>query len=263
MRKYHGNLIHRSRDGYGPIEIIDDGHTRSLHFGNGTRQSAAILHQPGQLLLVYTRVMMSCLLFQPAPRHALLIGLGGGSLAKFLLHHFPDCEVHAVERRAAVAKLAFAYFQLPDTPRLQVHIQDAGQFIQDTRRPPYDLILLDAYDEHGMAPGMEERDFLHACRAALSPQGILAANLWGRERARFKLTLSNLHACFGARPLQLPAEGTTNIITFSAGHALPKLGIKPLPAAMKTLEARCGLELGKFARRLQQHNGTWWERLFA
>ena len=264
MRKYHGQLIHRSRDEFGAIEIIDDGLARSLHFGNEIRQSATALHQPEHLLLAYTRAMMGgALLLQNAPARVLLIGLGGGSLAKFLLHHFPDCQVHAVERRAAVAKLAYAYFQLPDTPRLRVHIEDAGRFMRDHTLAPYALILLDAYDEHGLAPGMEELAFLHACRERLAPRGVLAANLWACERARFKLSLANLRRCFGTPPLQLPSEGSTNVITFSAAHALPKLGKAALPVALKSLETRSGLELGKFARRLYKHNGPWWARLFA
>src|SRR3569623_2268604 len=101
MRKYHVKLVHRSRDADGPLEVVDDGLTRTLHYGNDTRQSTMALADQVNLMLVYTRAMMSCLLFQPAPRRELMIGLGGGSLAKILLHYFPRSDVEAVERRAA------------------------------------------------------------------------------------------------------------------------------------------------------------------
>lgn len=261
MRKYHGTLIHRSRDEHGSLEIVDDVLTRSLHFGNHIRQSAMVHHHPDHLALAYTCAMMSCLLFQPAPSRVLIIGLGGGSLAKFLLRHFPECEVHAVEHRAAVAKLAFGYFQLPDVPRLRLHIEDAGHFIQKPAGEAYDLILLDVYDERGMAAGTEEPAFLEACRARLAPRGLLVTNLWGRERARYKRTLANLQRCFGTPPLQLPSEGTANVITLNARYPLPKLGAAPLPAAVTGLEERCGLPLGKLAHRLHKRNGPWWARL--
>ncbi|MEK7322421.1 MAG: spermine synthase [Pseudomonadota bacterium] len=261
MRKYHGTLIHRSRDEHGTLEIVDDIMTRSLHFGNFIRQSAMVHHHPDHLALAYTCAMMSCLRFQPAPARVLLIGLGGGSLAKFLLRHFPECEVHAVEHRAAVAKLAYGYFQLPDVARLHVHIADAGQFIQTAAGEPFDLILLDAYDERGMATGMDEPAFLEACRQRLAPQGLLVANLWGRERARYKHTLANLQRCFGAPPLQLPSEGTTNVITLSARHALSNPGSHALPPPLLRLEERTGLQLGKLARRLHRRNRPWWARL--
>src|SRR3569623_1391487 len=134
MRKYHGTLIHRSRDADGPIEVVDDGVIRTLHFGNDVRQSSMALHDPVHLMLLYTQAMMSCLLFQPDPKRVLLIGLGGGSLAKFLLHHFPRCKIDAVERRAAVVKLAHGYFQLPETPRLRVTVDDACEHLKLSAR---------------------------------------------------------------------------------------------------------------------------------
>src|SRR3569832_2435289 len=178
MRKYHGKLVHRSRDADGPLEVVDDGLTRTLHFGNDTRQSTMALADPVHLMLVYSRAMMSCLLFQPAPRRVLQNSHGGGSLAKFLLHYFPRCEVEAVERRDAVVRLAHGYFQLPESPRLRVHVEDARDFLAQDTPHRYDLILLDAYDAEGMAAGSAEQDFLASCRARLVSLGLLVVFLW-------------------------------------------------------------------------------------
>lgn len=261
MRKYHGTLIHRSRDADGPLEIVDDGLVRTLHFGNDVRQSTMAVADPVHLMLLYTQAMMSCLLFQPVPARALLLGLGGGSLAKFLLHHFPHCELDAVERRAAVVKLAHGYFQLPETPRLNVHIEEAGHFLgRDTRRR-YDLVLLDAYDAEGMAEESADEEFLRACRDRLTPEGLLVINLWGRDRRHYRRVLAHLQRGFGERPLRLPSEGTTNIITLSGRRPLPRLRLKPLPAHVRPLEERTRLPLAKFARALRRHNAPWWARL--
>ena len=54
MHKYHGRLIHRSRDEHGSLEIVDDILTRSLHFGNHIRQSAMV-HQLPDHRLRYAR----------------------------------------------------------------------------------------------------------------------------------------------------------------------------------------------------------------
>src|SRR3569623_3741806 len=101
MRKYHVTLVHRSRDADGPIEVVDDGVIRTLHFGNDVRQSSMALHAPVHLMLLYAQAMMSCLLFQPGPRRVLLIGLGGGSLARVLRRRWRGCEVGAGGRGAA------------------------------------------------------------------------------------------------------------------------------------------------------------------
>lgn len=261
MRKYHGQLIHRSRDADGVIEIVDDGLTRTLHFGNEIRQSTMALSDPLHLMLAYTRAMMSCLLFQPDPKQVLILGLGGGSLAKFLLHYFPRCEIDVVERRVAVVKLAHGYFHLPESPRLCVHIDDARHFYKRTARHRYDMILLDAYDAEGMAAGSDEYDFLVACRERLSARGVLVVNLWARDRRHYKHMYRHLAACFDERPLRLPSEGGTNVITLSGRRALPRLSLKSLPAEVRPLEAHTGIELTKFAHALRKHNDRWWARL--
>jgi hypothetical protein len=49
------------------------------------------------LELEYTRGMMAFLLFQRMPRDIALIGLGGGSLAKYIHRHLPDSRLTALE----------------------------------------------------------------------------------------------------------------------------------------------------------------------
>ena len=62
---------------------------RSLHIGSDTIQSAMRLARPNDLELAYTRSMMAFLLFTERPARVLMIGLGGGSLAKFIYHRMP------------------------------------------------------------------------------------------------------------------------------------------------------------------------------
>ena len=65
------------------IAVSDARGVRTLHVGGEAIQSAMRLDDPFALALDYTRCMMAFLLFHPEPREALMIGLGGGSLAKF------------------------------------------------------------------------------------------------------------------------------------------------------------------------------------
>lgn len=259
MRKYHGTLIHRSQDRLGSVEVVDDGRIRSLHFGNAVRQSAADLSRPEYLVLNYTRAMMSSLLFSPAPAKVLLIGLGGGSLAKFVLHHFPRCIIDAVDHRELVVKLAHGYFQLPENPRLRIHIMDGVQFVQRqavTAAGYYDLILIDAYNHAGMDDQMGEGSFLRACRILLSDDGLLAINLWGRDQPRYGQVRRSLQSCFGVRPLLLPSEGTTNVIALALRRANNHMRtLKIAEARAKAMERQTGLELLRFSRMLRKQNG--------
>ncbi len=254
MRLYHGTLIHRSRDDYGSIEIVQDEWVRALHFGNAVRQSAMSLHDPSQLVLPYTRAMMGGLLFNADPLRALLIGLGGGSLIRFLSQHFPACTLDVVEIRESVTKLARGYFLLPDDERLHIHIADGADFVRRTKSAPYDLILVDAYDHAGIAPAVATAEFYRDCRACLRATGILAVNLWGRDRAAYRALYTALQAAFGKKLLQLPAEGTSNIITLAPARPLDKRGLRHLLQAARALESHTHLEFVRLARRLHHHN---------
>lgn len=258
MRKYHGTLIHRSQDSLGKIEVVDDGHIRSLHFGNPVRQSATDLSRPEYLVLSYTRAMMGSLLFNPSPAKVLLIGVGGGSLAKFILHHCPHCTIDAVDHRELVVKLAYGYFRLPEDPRLHIHIMDGVRFVHRhaiTAAGSYDLILIDAYNDTGMDDQMGEGSFLRDCRSLLSDDGLLAINLWGRDQPRYGQAHRSLQSCFGAKPLLLPSEGTTNIIALALRGTDFRRAFKIAETRAKVLEYRTGLELLRFSHTLRKQNG--------
>ena len=47
------------------------------------------LDEPDALVTAYTRKMMAFLLFNPAPKRIAMVGLGGGSLAKFCYRNLP------------------------------------------------------------------------------------------------------------------------------------------------------------------------------
>ena len=69
---------------------IDNGRRRSLHFSLAHVQSAMRIEEPFALELAYTRKMMAFRLFLPDPKRVLIIGLGGGSLAKYCYRHLPQ-----------------------------------------------------------------------------------------------------------------------------------------------------------------------------
>lgn len=253
MRIYPGTIIHRTQDEFGIIDVVQEARTRSLYFGAPPQQSSMLLRDPVHLVFAYTRAMMACLLFNDKPRSALLIGLGGGSLAKFLLHHFPDCRVDAVESRASVADLAHRFFQLPHDPRLRVHIADGGEFVRDagTSKNDYDFLLVDAYDAAGMASSVNGMAFFDACRARLGRCGILSLNLWGGDRDGLEDTWQALQRSFDGTLLQLPVEAKGNVIALAGNRPFPAHFQKMARERLKAMEARFGIEFSHFLPRLR------------
>ena len=260
---YHGRLVHRRRSRHGVIEVVDDQLTRSLHFGDSTRQSAMYLDHPAVLVLEYTQSMMACLLFNPRPRRILLLGLGGGSLAKFLLQHYPESAVDAVEPERAVLEVARSHFELPTHARLNVHLTDAVSFLNDRCPQPmgYDVILMDIYDANGMVPSMTQADFLASARASLSTRGVLAVNLSRPERALYRQALRNLRRCFPGCVYRLPVIEKGNEIAFALGPGVEPESLKALQRRAEFLRQRLGLDFRDYLSRIRRHNPSLLERL--
>ena len=76
--------------------------TVSLSFESSLIQSCMRLDAPDELVLDYTKAMMGFLLFNPAPSRVLMIGLGGGSMLKYMHSHLPAADITVVEINQAV-----------------------------------------------------------------------------------------------------------------------------------------------------------------
>jgi spermidine synthase len=256
MRKYQGKVIHQSRDHHGIIEVVEDGLQRSMHFGSDAKQSSMLLRDPYQLALTYTRAMCAALLFFPQPRRILLLGLGGGSLAKFFLHHYPDCHIDAVEFRQEVHHVARRFFGLPDDPRLQLFYEDAGSFISTTaiQQEHYDIILVDAFLDRGIAFSVCSMNFFAACHDRLSATGVLAINLWADDRIQAKDFIDDMAHSFDNQVLSLPVEGRANLIGITSRQGPLKKQLRRLDERAKLLEQNTAIEFTHLLHGLRKAN---------
>jgi spermidine synthase len=84
MRLKLGRSGRREQAGGEAIEVVEERGMRVLHLGSHAIQSAMRVTRPWDLELAYTRAMMGFLMFNDTPQDVLMIGLGGGSLAKFI-----------------------------------------------------------------------------------------------------------------------------------------------------------------------------------
>ena len=235
---------------------------RSLHIGSDTIQSSMRLARPNDLELAYTRSMMAFLLFNDAPQRVLMVGLGGGSLAKFIYHRLPEAASEVLEINPQVVAVARRMFEVPaGDGRFTVRVCDAADFIA-REGPAYDTILVDGYDGESQVETLSSRAFYAACRRRLAARGVLVVNLWGSDRA-FDDCLERIESAFPAGALCLPAERPGNVIVFGFRDAPGNPRWDELEARARALDARYGLEFGKFVRGLRKMNRWDEERLYA
>ncbi|MGR9100335.1 MAG: spermine synthase [Gammaproteobacteria bacterium] len=257
MRKYDGVVVHRTYDEDGILEIVEAGGVRSLHFGSHSRQSSMLLSDPHYLQLSYIRAMTAWLLFSDNPVNVLNVGLGGGSLVKFLLYHFPDCRVEAVEFRRSVARVAYSHFGLQKSERLRIYIGDGADYIRRRARREqdiYDLVLIDAFDHDGLSDSIAGQALFDDCRRILNPEGVLAINLWGSDRTIFNKVALSLNASFEGRMLLLPVKDRGNTIAFAFGEKYVRVALKEIRGRAEWLELRYGIEFPTILKDLYKKN---------
>lgn len=195
--------------------------SKSLHFSLDEIQSTMSLLMPDALALAYTRLMMGFLLFKPMPATLAMIGLGGGSLAKYCHRHLPQTRIKVLEINPHVLALRREFRVPDDDARFKVLLADGADFI---RFAPYqlDVLLVDGFDYHGQPPSLCSQRFYDDCRDALQPGGLLVVNLH-TGHADFSLHMARIERSFAGELLAITDEDCSNTIVIASRGRLPQL----------------------------------------
>jgi spermidine synthase len=138
----------------GPVIVIEDG--RKILRVDGVIQS---VHVDERYLSDFWDVMLP----DEAPANALILGLGGGTMAQLLTNRFGPLPIVGVERDPAVIFLA--------------RHEDAFVFARRCAEP-FDFIAVDLYIAGKMAHGVLGAAFLRDVKRLLTPEGLLTFNFW-------------------------------------------------------------------------------------
>ena len=226
---------------------------RTLHIGSDTVQSSMRLTRPNDLEISYTRSMMAFLLFNPDPRAVLMVGLGGGSLAKFVYHRLPQARTVAVEINPRVIAVARQFFHMPaDGERLQSVVGDGAGYVGNEALRA-DVIMVDGYDAESQVEALSTPAFYRDCARVLGGTGILVVNLWGGDRnyiscvERIADAFDHLVAC-------LPAGRPGNVVVLAFKQSPGQPTWTDLRARAHALESVHGLEFARFVQELAVMN---------
>ena len=230
--------------------LIEHDDLLTLYFNLGLVQSTMRISQPDTLDLTYTQKMTAFMLFYPRPKGLLLLGLGGGSLAKFCYRHLPRADITAVEINPHVIAFREAFRIPSDDDRFRILCADAANYIT-THTARTDIILVDAFDGIGIAPELDNKDFYNEAYRCLSASGILVMNLAG-EKSGFDDPLARMAEVFDDRVLTIKVRDGGNQIAFAFKNPafLPRWD--SIHNTARDLEKRLGMEFTRFAQRLER-----------
>ena len=233
------------------LVVSEERGVRHLHVGGEAIQSAMRLDDPHALELDYTRCMMAFLLFHPQPRRALMIGLGGGSLAKFFHRRLAGLRTHVVEYDERVIATARALFHVPaDDARLTV---EHGDGVEALAPECCDLLVVDGYEDESTPAAMVSQAFFDAGWCALQEPGVLVMNFMNDD-PNFDRILQRIERAFGGAAIAFQSLRDPNIVVLGLKGAPASLQWSVLRARASALEKSYGLPFARYVERLRTMN---------
>lgn len=220
----------------------------SLHFDFPTIQSCMRLSHPEQLILDYTRTMMGFLLFQPKPERIAMIGLGGGSLAKYCRSRLPEADFTALEVSLEVIALRSKFGIPEDSDLFRVVCADGANYVRDEDES-LDVLLVDGFDCDGQPEQLCSDVFYNHCHSALRPEGVFVANLCADDSACHSY-IDRIRAAFDDQSVSVTADEGENIIVFACKGGRFPPSFSELTERLRALEASHPVELDKTAQKI-------------
>lgn len=187
--------------------------SKSLFFSLQDVQSRMHILRPDELQFEYTKIMMGFLLHNPQPLSIAMIGLGGGSLAKFCYRHLPQTDIVVVEINPHVLALRDAFSVPPDDHRFSVQLGDGAEFVKE-EHDKFDVLLADGFDIGGLPEALCSLQYYDDCYKLLNPGGIFVANLHGCNLL-FDVVLDRIRTSFQGSLLTVKDPDASNRLAFA------------------------------------------------
>ena len=222
-------LVFKGQSPYGEIRVVDDANVRYLLI-DGAIHTAVDTAPSRETAMPYVNVVDIARSVCRKPGRMLLIGLGGGSIAKH--YHAAGWKVDAVEIDPLVVRLAGRFFGL-DSAEARVFQMDGRRFLASTHGV-YDVIVLDAYGSSSIPFHLVTREAFALVASRLAPDGVLAINVlsigWKSGIVRsLAATLETQFPNVRALPIAEPPDRLGNVVLFASRRTLELPEELPVP----------------------------------
>lgn len=139
----------------------------------------------------------------PKASKSLLIGLGGGSVAKKLIEKGFEVDVCELDQR--IADVARKYFYL--SPKVNIKVDDGRHFIRNCKKK-YDIIVLDMFKGEDPPNHVFTIESLTALKEMLNPDGIIFVNSLGYFEGSIGKSMRSVYKTFQAAGFNVKALTT-------------------------------------------------------
>jgi spermidine synthase len=212
-------LAYHVQSPYADLRVVDWEDSRVLLVDGGTH--TIIDRDTFNSTFPYAMVLEIPKFMFEKPGDAVLVGLGGGSVAR---NYYRDgWHVDTVEIDPNMPGIAQDYFSC-DPDSSNVHIMDGRQYFLTTNKT-YDLVLLDAFGSSSIPFHLVTREAFALVKQHMNPGAILAMNIevrtWHDILAHsLTATLRQHFAHVVALPIAEPPDALGNMILLASDRAL-------------------------------------------
>jgi spermidine synthase len=167
-------VVHEEESHYGWVRVVDNSKYNIRLLLSDSSVLSAMALSNGQTLLGYQNIIGLLPMLRPGGSRALLIGLGGGHVARVL--KYQGMETDTIEIDPEVADAALKYFNFTPTGAF---IVGDGRFEIQKLPSQYDLIIHDCFTGGSEPIHMLTVEMLQQLRGKLTERGLLALNYVG------------------------------------------------------------------------------------
>ncbi len=115
-----------------------------------------------------------------SPGSALLLGLGGGTLAHLLSQRYPSIQIVGIDCDAEIVEFARRHFRL-DLPNLEIVLGDAFGYVEHCTRG-FDFVAVDIFVGYDFQRGVLAKPFLRRLKSMIGHGGEVVFNLFRDRR---------------------------------------------------------------------------------
>jgi len=172
------------------VIVTDTGNIRDMIFHSSQSDythGTIDLKAPARLMGSFMKCMMMSLPFFEKKKQedlkVLIIGLGTGSIPRYLRKNYPRMRIDAVEIDPVVVSVAKKYFHVREDANYTIYTDDGREFLRKTLKC-YNIIFLDAYGPgdggisrvEDLPKQLATIEFFSLVKSRLADNGILVSN---------------------------------------------------------------------------------------
>lgn len=166
-------------------------------FGMGTYiQSNGLTQSGGIVETIWKQTLKKLRNYELQINNCLILGLGGGTVAKLIRKNWPGAKITGVEIDPIMIDLGKKYLNLGET-KVDIKIIDAVNQIKNNK-DKYDLIIVDLYNGDEFPKDFEDKSYISLIASHVSNRGIVVFNrlYYGGKRPKTVKFGNNLQKHF-------------------------------------------------------------------